>query len=283
MAKLVDRNPHTAPGDWYIDERCIDCTASREVAPGLIVKRGGKSVFAHQPQTEEEERAAWRAVLVCPTASVGTQSHRPQPPDLFPQELAPGVFRCGYNASASFGAQSYFVRRDTGNLLIDAPRFVRPLVHKLEALGGIGDILLTHRDDVADAQRYAEHFQARVWIHHEDRAAAPYASNLLEGCEATVIRSGLLAVPLPGHTLGSVAFLLEACYLFTGDSMAWSREREELQAFRDACWYSWSELRRSLTRLAAYRFEWVLPGHGGSVHLSARTMQEQLRALVQRM
>src|SRR4051812_5426360 len=106
MARLEDRNPHSAPGDWYIDDRCIDCTASREVAPGLIVKRGGKSVFAHQPRTEEEERAAWRAVLVCPTASVGTQSHRPQPADLFPQELAPGVFRCGYNASASFGAQS---------------------------------------------------------------------------------------------------------------------------------------------------------------------------------
>jgi glyoxylase-like metal-dependent hydrolase (beta-lactamase superfamily II) len=283
MARLEDRNPRSAPGDWYIDERCIDCTASREVAPGLIVKRGGKSVFAHQPQTEEEERAAWRAVLVCPTASVGTQSHRPQPPDLFPQELAPGVFRCGYNASASFGAQSYFVRRDAGNLLIDAPRFVRPLVHKLEALGGIGDILLTHRDDVADAQRYAEHFRTRVWIHREDRAAAPYASNLLEGGEATTIRGGLLAVPLPGHTLGSVAFLLEECYLFTGDSMAWSREREELQAFHDACWHSWTELRLSLTRLAEYRFEWVLPGHGESVHLSAEKMQEHLRALVQRM
>jgi len=71
--------------------------------------------------------------------------------------------------------------------------------------------------------------------------------------------------------------------LFTGDSMAWSREREELQAFRDACWYSWTELRLSLTRLAEYRFEWVLPGHGESVHLSAERMQEHLRALVQRM
>ena len=91
MPKLVDRNPASAPGDWYIDHHCIDCTASREVAPGLIIHHQGKSVFARQPANEEEELAAWRALLVCPTASVGTESHRSPPPDLFPQELAPGA------------------------------------------------------------------------------------------------------------------------------------------------------------------------------------------------
>ena len=63
MPKLVDRNPASAPGDWYIDHHCIDCTASREVAPGLIIHRQGKSVFARQPANAEEELAAWRAVM----------------------------------------------------------------------------------------------------------------------------------------------------------------------------------------------------------------------------
>ncbi len=83
MAKLSERNSDSAPGDWYIDNRCIDCGASRDVAPGLVVLRKGKSVFARQPANEEEERAAWRAVLVCPTASVGTESHRVQPAESF--------------------------------------------------------------------------------------------------------------------------------------------------------------------------------------------------------
>ncbi len=275
MPKLAERNPASAPGDWYIDKRCIDCAASREVAPGLIVHRKGKSVFARQPSNEEEERAAWRAVLVCPTASVGTESHRPQLPGLFPQELAPGVYRCGYNAESSFGAHSYFVKRSEGNLLVDSPRYAGKLVHTLEDVGGVGDILLSHRDDVADADRYAKHFGSRVWIHKEDRRAAPYATNVLEGAGPAPICDGLLAIPVPGHTKGSVVYLLDETYLFTGDSLAWSHERKDLQAFRDACWYSWSEQRRSLARLAEHRFEWVLAGHGGSMRLPADEMNRR--------
>ncbi len=283
MPKLVDRNPESAPGDWYIDSHCIDCAASREVAPGLVIHRHGKSVFGRQPANEEEEFAAWRALLLCPTASVGTESHRAQPPDLFPQELAPGLYRCGYNARSSFGAHSYFATRDEGNLLIDSPRYVNILVRKFEDLGGIADILLTHRDDVADAGRYARHFRARVWVHEDDRSAAPYATNLLRGIDATRIRERLLAIPVPGHTRGSVVFLLDETYLFTGDSLAWSHERRDLQAFRDACWYSWDQLKGSLARLAGYRFEWVLAGHGGSARLPVDEMHERLRALVERM
>lgn len=283
MAKRARRNPDSAPGDWYIDTQCIDCAASREVAPGLIVRRKGKSVFARQPENAEDERAAWRAVLVCPTASVGSERHRTQPPGLFPQELAPGVYRCGYNARSSFGAHAYFIRRPAGNVLVDAPRHVKRLVEALEKLGGIRHILLTHRDDVADADQYARHFAARVWIHEDDQAGAPYATDILKGAEPTSVYDRLLAIPVPGHTKGSVVFLLEDTYLFTGDSLAWSQERRDLQAFRDACWYSWSELKRSLSRLAGYRFEWVLAGHGGSVRLPADEMRRRLLALTDRM
>ena len=283
MPRPVDRNPESAPGDWYIDTRCIDCAASREVAPGLVIHRHGKSVFARQPANADEELAAWRAVLVCPTASVGTASHRDLPPSLFPQELAPGVYRCGYNARSSFGAHAYLARREGGNVLIDSPRYVNKLVRRIEDLGGIADILLTHRDDVADAGRYAEHFRARVWIHEDDRSAAPYATNVLQGSEPVSLRERLLAIAVPGHTRGSAVFLLDETYLFTGDTLAWSHERKDLVAFRDACWYSWSELKRSLLKLADYRFEWVLAGHGGSVHLPVAEMQQRLRGLVARM
>ena len=147
----------------------------------------------------------------------------------------------------------------------------------------MSDILLSHQDDVADARRYAKHFGARVWIHEDDARAAPYATDLLRGSEPAEIRERLLAIPVPGHTKGSVVYLLEETYLFTGDSLAWSREREDLVAFRDACWYSWSEQKSSLAKLADHRFEWVLAGHGGSIRLPAEEMRARLRALVDRM
>ena len=41
--------------------------------------------------------------------------------------------------------------------------------------------------------------------------------------------------------------------------------------------------KRSLGRLGEHQFEWILPGHGHSVHLSAAEMSARLRALVERM
>jgi glyoxylase-like metal-dependent hydrolase (beta-lactamase superfamily II) len=277
------RNPDSVAGDWYIDTACINCAASRHVAPGLIVERGDKSVFARQPANAEEELMAWRAVLVCPTASVRSESKKPKPHGIFPQELAPGVYRCGFNSRESYGAHSYFVVRPQGNLLVDSPRYASELRNAFKASGGIAEILLSHQDDVADADKYAAEFGARVWIHKADARAAPYATDRIEGSEELEIRENLLALPVPGHTRGSVVYLLEDTYLFTGDSLAWSEERKQLIAFRDACWYSWEALTESLARLAAYHFEWVLPGHAWSAHLPAAEMARELAALIKRM
>jgi hypothetical protein len=86
-----------------------------------------------------------------------------------------------------------------------------------------------------------------------------------------------------GHTRGSVVYLLDDQVLFSGDSLAWSARAQDLVAFKDACWYSWTELTASLGALAAYRFEWLLPGHGWPVHLPADEMKARLLALVARM
>jgi glyoxylase-like metal-dependent hydrolase (beta-lactamase superfamily II) len=278
------RNPDSAPGDWYIDNECIDCGAACHVAPGLIARRNGKSVFARQPKTAEDRLAAWRAVLVCPTASVRSETKQPRPEArVFPEAITDAVWRCGFNARSSFGAHSYFVTRPSGNILIDSPRYARELVTYFANAGGIAHILLSHQDDVADASKFAERFGARVWIHHDDRHAAPYASDLIEGASERAIVPDLVAIPVPGHTRGSVVFLFDNRVLFTGDSLAWSMREQDLVAFRDACWYSWSALAASLAKLAGYRFEWVLPGHGWPAHCEAGEMQARLQALVARM
>lgn len=137
---------------------------------------------------------------------------------------------------------------------------------------------------MANARRWAERFGARVWIHADDARAAPFATDVLEGDAEVEIQPGLLAVPTAGHTKGSVMFLLDGRYLFTGDSLAWSHERGDLTAFRRACWWSWPAQMESLDRLGRrHRFAWVLPGHGARVQASPDELHGRLVGLVERM
>ncbi len=242
---MSERHPLNAPGDWYTDRRCTDCSAARTVAPGLIVERGGQSVFARQPKTKSEVMMAWRARLLCPTASVRTETRSDVPADVFPEKMTEGVYRLGYNAASSYGAHSFLVRRD--------------------------------------AERYAKHFGARVWIHKADRAAARFATNILNGVAPTEIGADLLAIPVPGHTTGSVAYLYDRRCLFTGDSLAWDFDDEDLVAFKAYCWHSWSEQLKSLRRLLDFPFEWVFAGHGSSMGLPQAEMHGRLAALLVRL
>jgi glyoxylase-like metal-dependent hydrolase (beta-lactamase superfamily II) len=280
---MAARHELNAPGPWYVDTRCINCSAARTVAPGLIVEKGKQSVFARQPETPEELMMAWRARLLCPTESVRTSADEEMPAGIFPQEMTNGVYRLGYNARSSYGAHSFLVQRPPGNVVIDAPRWADSVVATIEARGGLSDILLTHRDDAADAERYAKHFGAHVSIHEADCAAAPYADRVLRGSDPIVLDDDLLAIPAPGHTKDSVVYLWDRRCLFTGDTLSWSFDQNDLLAFRELCFYSWEELTLSLERLLAHRFEWVFAGHGGSNHLPADEMRSRLAALVERM
>lgn len=287
MARLEDRHPAGAPGDWFVDDRCIDCDAARHVAPGLVERNNadGNSYFARQPETPEEIEMAWRAVQVCPTRSVGHVSlRRPEIP-AFPHDLGDGVHRLGHNARSSFGAHSYLVVRETGNLMVDAPRWTREVAEPVESLGGVAHILLTHRDDVADADRYAERFGSRVWIHADDADAAPYATDLVDGSDPVTAAGDVTAFPVPGHTKGSVLYLVGGRLLFSGDSLSWNPRRGALHAFRTACWYSWPEQTASLGRLAAsgLRFDRLFCGHGWSHDAPAEEFHRQLVDLVDRM
>jgi glyoxylase-like metal-dependent hydrolase (beta-lactamase superfamily II) len=70
-------------------------------------------------------------------------------------------------------------------------------------------------------------------------------------------------------------------YLFTGDHL-WSDGEGRLEMGRSVSWYSWPEQKKSLRKLLDYRFEWVLPGHGRSLHLPAARMREQIESLLSR-
>jgi glyoxylase-like metal-dependent hydrolase (beta-lactamase superfamily II) len=75
--------------------------------------------------------------------------------------------------------------------------------------------------------------------------------------------------------------LADDVFLFSGDHL-WGSEGQ-LEMGRGVCWYSWPEQKRSLRRLLDYRFEWVLPGHGRSLHLPAPKMRAELESLLRRL
>lgn len=284
MARLDQRHAGNAPGTWFVDTRCIDCGTCRELRPDLFADLGDQSVVAVQPADADTERGAWLAAEACPTQSIGRWPRTERPVGLYPLAVDGPVLDLGHTSEHSFGATSYLVLRPEGNLLVDSPRLTRRLTGPVDELGGVAHVLLTHRDDVADAEGWAARYGARVWIHEADRRAAPFATDVLVGEQPATVAPGVVAVPVPGHTRGSVAFAVDGTWLFTGDSLAWSHDRQDLIAFRDACWFSWPEQARSLERLAATtRFTWVLPGHGARVALDPEDAHRRLLALVSRM
>ncbi len=287
MARIDQRDPRNAEGAWFVDTRCIDCGTCRDLVPELfaaVAGGGDQSIVAVQPAGPDGEHRAWLAAEACPTQSIGRTPRTPRPPGLYPLHVDGPVYDLGHTSEDSFGATSYLVLRPDGNLMVDAPRYTRSLTGPIDALGGVAHVLLTHRDDVADAPRWAERYGARMWIHEADASAAPGATDLLRGEAAAVVAPGVVAVPVPGHTRGSVVFAVDDTWLFTGDSLAWSHRGQDLVAFRDACWYSWTAQTRSLARLAdTVSFSWVLPGHGARVGLDPDDAHRRLVGLVTRM
>ena len=285
MASPSKRLAENVEGDFYVDASCIDCDACRQIAPEVFRDHGEQSSVYRQPRTEGEVLGALKALVACPTASIGTTRDYDarRGVEAFPELLDENVYYCGFNAESSFGAWSYLVVRpdsEGGNVLVDSPRFTRPLVRKIEDLGGVRTIFLTHRDDVADHERYARHFDAARVMHAADNAARYGVEHVVEGAEAVRLDPGLLVIPTPGHTRGHACLLYRDKYLFTGDHLAWSPARKALTAFRTACWYSWPEQTRSMRRLLDYNFEWVLPGHGRIHRAPADVMHKRLEDCV---
>jgi glyoxylase-like metal-dependent hydrolase (beta-lactamase superfamily II) len=285
MANRNKQVPENVPGDCFVDSTCIDCDTCRQLAPAVFAEAPDHAFVHHQPDTAEQRHRALQALVCCPTGSIGSSGKdRPQSVlDDFPLALEEPVSYCGFNSPKSYGGNSYFIRHPDGNWLIDSPKFLPRLVRRFEALGGIGHIFLTHRDDVADAQLYAEKFGSRRYIHRLELRSQPDAEVVLDGDRPIRLSPEFLVVPTPGHTAGHCVLLFRERSLFTGDHLAWDRHERRLAASSDYCWYSWPLQVESMARLAEFSFEWVLPGHGQRVHLPGEEMRQQMRDLVTRM
>jgi glyoxylase-like metal-dependent hydrolase (beta-lactamase superfamily II)/ferredoxin len=290
MAHINLRRPQNTDGDFYVDSTCIDCDTCRWMTPEVFNRNGEQSAVYHQPTNETERFRALQALLACPTSSIGTVV---KPKEIkfvqesFPILVAENVYHCGYHAESSYGAASYLIVRPEGNVLIDSPRFASPLVKRIEEMGGIRYMYLTHRDDVADHQKYRDYFKCDREAGREGALRVLHADEIsgstrnveikLTGTDTYHLASDLLIIPVPGHTKGHTVLLYKDKFLFTGDCIAWDDDDQILAGFPDVCWYSWSELIKSTRRLLDYSFEWILPGHGRRYHADAVTIRHKLK------
>src|SRR6202453_483683 len=183
MANPKKQVPENVPGDFFVDSTCIDCDACRQIAPSVFGEAAETSCVKSQPVSSADRRRGLQALLACPTGSIGCLGDDDVKAVMkdFPLVIEEPVYYCGYNSPKSYGGNSYFIRHAEGNWLIDAPKFVAPLVRQLEILGGVSHIFLTHRDDVADAGLYAQHFGARRIIHRDELSSQPDAEFVLDG------------------------------------------------------------------------------------------------------
>lgn len=288
MASYQKSHPLNMPGPLFTDTTCIDCGTCYHLGPGFFHENESddKSVVMRQPTEPSEWLQAKRAILSCPTNSIGVRN----PPEEFktlgtglPLEITRGVFYLGYTSRNSFGATSYLLRRDEGNVMVDSPRFHPLLVNELEKLGGLKYMFLSHQDDVADHALFHEHFGCERIIHKDDLTSGTAGCEIiLDGSGPVQLDSDLKIIMTPGHTRGHMNLLFKNLFLFTGDHLFVDQEKEEITASQGVCWYSWPQQIQSTEKLLTEEFEWILPGHGGWGYFGSET-KAKLQKLLTRM
>jgi glyoxylase-like metal-dependent hydrolase (beta-lactamase superfamily II)/ferredoxin len=285
MADRHKRLDSNVPGNFYVDATCINCDTCRQLAPLSFEEVGDYSAVSRQPESESSIYQAYQALLACPVGSIGTEqgdkARLQTAKASFPLRLEDEVSYCGFNSEKSFGANSFFVEHSAGNWLVDSPRYIKQLVEVFERRGGIAHIFLTHKDDVADAEKYAAHFGAERIIHQADRDAAPTAERVIGGEDTVRLKSDFQIIPVPGHTAGCMALLYRERFLFTGDHLWWDPYTKSLEAPTRLVWRKWT-LVESIRKLLDYPFEWVLAGHGDRIHLPQSEMRAALEDLLRR-
>jgi len=290
-------------GSVAILDSCTGCISCRVLAPEIFHEARKTSsdptVFTEvapgRPlQSLEEAQQVREAIMSCPVHAIKWVK---RPRDLKVRPLTEGypkpvsvekkenVFLAGVPSKKLFGGASFLISRGGNgkdrNMLIDTPDCDEALVEYLKKRGGLDYIVFTHRDHIACHREWKQAFPDVQRVLHADdftdetikfevklqgsggsggssRSTAPLVCSLPGWEEEVQLIHG------PGHTPGSIFVVFKNKYLFTGDSLHYSRIEGHLVGFRLQCWESWSRQQASWEALLRrpVPFLHVLPGHG---------------------
>ncbi|XP_022765099.1 uncharacterized protein LOC111310176 [Durio zibethinus] len=283
------RRPQNVDGDFFVDHTCIDCDTCRWMAPQVFTRVGEMSAVYKQPACKEDRLKALQALLSCPTSSIRTEV---PPPDIleaqktFPipieEKKLPGVYHCGYHSEKSYGATSYLIIHPEGNILIDSPKFTERLASKIEMLGGVHYMFLTHKDDVADHKKWSTRFSCDRILHSEDvEVCTDDVETKLEGSGPWSLGEDIMLVHTPGHTEGSVCLLYKPLkILFTGDHLLMRESGLDIMEIYNKC--SVPTQLDSVKKLLDLDFNWMIPGHGRRIEFKdVQEKNDVLKSFVQ--
>jgi ferredoxin len=73
MADAANKYPENVPGQFYVDDQCIDCDLCRETAPANFKRNddGGHSYVYKQAENPDEEAKCKEAMEGCPVEAIG--------------------------------------------------------------------------------------------------------------------------------------------------------------------------------------------------------------------
>ncbi len=191
------------------------------------------------------------------------------------REVLPGLWATPDESLGSgVNTVAYLLRRaEGGNAFIYSSARVDDAVAETElrALGGVGCVLLNHRDEASPhVTALARRFSAPIWVHERERRACELkgvtSSRVFTG-QQTALGRDLFAFHTPGHTPGVMSYLWRnphdggRAYLFTGDTLTRaSFERVESLLHFYPYRGNRSDLTRSLELLRELESDVVLPG-----------------------
>ncbi|CAM8965751.1 unnamed protein product [Rhodiola kirilowii] len=263
------RREQNVDGDLFVDNACIDCDTCRWMAPSVFSRVDGMAAVSKQPESKEDQLSALQALISCPTSSIHTKKLAQDIPEVcntFPIPIDSkkilGVYHCGHHSKYSYGAASYLIVHPEGNILVDSPRYSEKLARNIEMLGGARYMFLTHKDDVADHEKWAKRFSCKRILHaREIEVGTANVEMKLEGNGPWSLSHDIDLIHTPGHSEGSVCLFYKSLnILFTGDHLAMTASGLDITDQYNH--YSVPLQLKNVERLLYLDFLWLLPGHG---------------------
>ena len=104
MANRKKSVKENVPGDIFVDTTCINCDACRRFAPQNFKNIGEFSAVSKQPDNHKEELEVARALLSCPTGSIGGSGseYLKKAKESFPLKISENVYINGFNSSSVY-------------------------------------------------------------------------------------------------------------------------------------------------------------------------------------
>lgn len=205
------------------------------------------------------------------------------------EEKEPGVWAIHTEPSFAIGQHAYFIETAEGNILWDCVTLLdEATIRRVNDLGGIRHIVVSHPHYYSAMAAWSEAFQAQLWIHAHDRewvVNAPSRISYWAG-EDLPLSGGFTVHRSGGHFRGYQVGVWNGA-LFAGDQPQVCMDRRWvsfLYSYPNMIPFSAATVRRLGDHLAALEFNRIYGAFGRNVPADAkgvvaRSVDRYLRAL----